>query len=65
MSPGRIASIAEDTHDAVRAEAVPGIPGRRDEWVRFMDGVIIPFQAAKGMTIVGTFLAEEDPDLHV
>jgi quinol monooxygenase YgiN len=40
-------------------------PGRRDEWVKLMDEVIIPFQAAKGMTIVGTFVAEEDPDLYV
>ncbi len=40
-------------------------PGRRDEWVTLMDEVIIPFQVAKGMTIVGTFVAEEDPDLYV
>jgi hypothetical protein len=40
-------------------------PGRRDEWVRFMDEVIIPFQVAQGMTIVGTFVSEEDPDLYV
>ncbi len=40
-------------------------PGRRDEWVRLMDEVIIPFQVAKGMTIVGTFLTEDDPDLYV
>jgi NIPSNAP protein len=40
-------------------------PGRRDEWVRFMEEVIIPFQVAKGMTIVGTFVAEDDPDLYV
>ena len=41
------------------------LPGKRDEWVRFMDEVIIPFQVAKGMTIVGAFVAEEDPDLYV
>jgi hypothetical protein len=40
-------------------------PGRRDDWVRLMDEVIIPFQVERGMTIVGTFLAEEDPDLYV
>jgi hypothetical protein len=40
-------------------------PGRRDEWVKLMDEVIIPFQVAKGMTMVGTFIAEEDPDLYV
>ena len=40
-------------------------PGRRDDWVRLMDEVIIPFQVERGMTIVGTFVAEEDPDLYV
>ena len=40
-------------------------PGRRDEWVTLMDEAIIPFQVAKGMNIVGTFVAEEDPDLYV
>lgn len=40
-------------------------PGRRDDWVRFMEEVIIPFQVGKGMVIVGSFVAEEDPDLYV
>jgi quinol monooxygenase YgiN len=40
-------------------------PGKRDEWVKFMDEVIIPFQASKGMVIVASFVAEEDPDLYV
>ena len=39
--------------------------GRREEWVRFMEEVIIPFQVAKGMNIVGSFVAEDDPDLYV
>ncbi|HSR22386.1 MAG TPA: NIPSNAP family protein [Candidatus Eisenbacteria bacterium] len=40
-------------------------PGRRDEWVDLMEQVIIPFQAEKGMVIVASFVAEEDPDLYV
>jgi quinol monooxygenase YgiN len=40
-------------------------PGRRDEWVKVMEEVIIPFQASKGIVIVGSFVAEEDPDLYV
>ncbi len=40
-------------------------PGRRDEWVKFMEEVIIPFQASKGMVVVGSFTAEEEPDLYV
>ncbi len=40
-------------------------PGQRDNWVRFMEEVIIPFQVSKGMEVVGSFVAEEDPDLYV
>jgi NIPSNAP len=36
--------------------------GQRDNWVRFMEEVIIPFQVSKGMVIVGSFVAEESPD---
>lgn len=41
------------------------LPGRRDEWVKLMDEVVVPFQIAKGMVIIGTFIADEDPDLYV
>ena len=40
-------------------------PGRRDDWVRVMEEQIIPFQSSQGMVIVGSFVAEEDPDLYV
>jgi hypothetical protein len=40
------------------------LPGRRDEWVKLMDEVIVPFQIAKGM-VIGTFIADNDPDLYV
>jgi hypothetical protein len=30
-----------------------------------MEEVIIPFQVSKGMVIVGSFVAQEDPDLYV
>ncbi len=39
--------------------------GRRDEWVRFMEEEIIPFQISKGMVVVGSFVAEQEPDLFV
>lgn len=39
--------------------------GKRDEWVRFMEETIIPFQTEKGMHIVASFVAEEEPDLYV
>ena len=40
-------------------------PGRRDAWVRYMEEVVIPFQTAKGMTVVASFVDEEDPDGYV
>jgi NIPSNAP len=40
-------------------------PGQRDNWVKFADEVMIPFQTAKGMTIVGSWTGEEDDDLFV
>jgi hypothetical protein len=40
-------------------------PGQRENWVRFMEEEIIPFQQAKGMTILGSFIGEEEDDLYV
>lgn len=40
-------------------------PGQRERWVKFMEEVIIPFQVSKGMVVVGSFIAQEDPDLYV
>ena len=40
-------------------------PGKRDEWVRFMEEVIIPGQAAKGIVIVGSFVGQQEDDLYV
>ena len=40
-------------------------PGKRDEWVRFMEEIIIPGQMAKGIVIVGSFVGQEEDDLYV
>jgi hypothetical protein len=40
-------------------------PGRRDEWVRYMEEVVIPFQESQGMTVVASFVDEKDPDGYV
>jgi hypothetical protein len=40
-------------------------PGQRDNWVRYMEEVIIPFQTEQGMTIVGSFVGQEEDDLYV
>ena len=40
-------------------------PGRRDDWVKFMEEVIIPFQVSKGMVVVGSFVGQEADDLYI
>lgn len=40
-------------------------PGTRDQLVKVMVEEVIPFQASKGMIIVGTFVNEEDPDAYI
>ena len=40
-------------------------PNQRNNWVKFMEEVIIPFQVSKGMVIVGSFVGEQDENLYV
>ncbi len=40
-------------------------PGQRDNWVRFMEEQIIPFQESQGMTISGSFVGQEEEDLYI
>src|ERR1039458_8499094 len=40
-------------------------PGKRDEWVRYMEEIIIPFQVSKGMVITASFVDEEHEDSYV
>ncbi len=40
-------------------------PGKRDEWVRFMEEVIVPFQVSKGMVITGSFCGETDESVYI
>ena len=39
--------------------------GQRDNWVRFMEETIIPFQVSRGMVITGSFVGQEEEDLYV
>lgn len=41
------------------------LPGQRENWVRFMEEEIIPFQVSKGMTILGSFVGEEEDNLYI
>ena len=41
------------------------LPGQRNNWVKYMEEIIIPFQVSKGMAIVGSFVGEEELDLYV
>ena len=40
-------------------------PGQRENWVKFMEEEIIPFQTSKGMVIAGSFTSPEEDDLYV
>lgn len=39
--------------------------GHRERWVKLMEETIIPFQVSRGMVVVGSFVAPEEPDLYV
>ena len=41
------------------------LPGQRENWVKFMEEEIIPFQESQGMTILGSFTGEEEDDLYI
>ncbi len=41
------------------------LPGQRENWVKFMEEEIIPFQVSKGMVILGSFTGEEEDDLYI
>ncbi|MCY4525656.1 MAG: NIPSNAP family protein [Anaerolineaceae bacterium] len=38
----------------------PVLPGKMDDWVKFMDEEIIPWQMSKGMCIPGSFVDKEN-----
>jgi hypothetical protein len=40
-------------------------PGRRDDWVRYMEDVIIPYQESKGAVVHGSFIDDEDENRYV
>jgi hypothetical protein len=38
------------------------LAGQRDAWVKYFEEKIAPFQTAKGMVILGSFVDEQDDD---
>ena len=40
-------------------------PGKMEEWLKVMEGEIIPFQVSKGMVITGSFRGEKDESVYV
>jgi hypothetical protein len=40
-------------------------PGKMAEWLKLMEGEIIPFQVSKGMVICGSFEGETDKSIYV
>ena len=57
--------IQEGTECSSNLEEYRTLPGQRENWVRFMEEEIIPFQVSKGMTILGSFVGEEEDDLYI
>ncbi len=41
------------------------LPGKMDDWVDFMETVVIPFQVSQGMMITASFRGEEDDSVYV
>ena len=41
------------------------LPGKRQDWVDYMERTVIPFQVSKGMVVVGSFVGLEEDDLYV
>ncbi len=41
------------------------LPGERQNWVDYMEDVIIPFQQSKGMSIAGSFVGSQDDHTYV
>ena len=40
-------------------------PGQRDNWVKYMEETVLPFQISKGMVVIGSFVGEEEDDLYI
>lgn len=40
-------------------------PGQMENWVKYMDDTVIPFQTSKGMVVAGSFVGDEEDDLYV
>ncbi len=40
-------------------------PGQRENWVKYMEETVLPFQISKGMVVIGSFIGEEEDDLYV
>ena len=40
-------------------------PGQRDNWVRYMEEVIIPHEVSKGMVVAGSFIDQEDDNHYI
>ena len=41
------------------------LSGERENWVNFMEEIVIPFQVSKGMVILGSFVGQEEDDLYI
>ncbi len=40
-------------------------PGQREQFVKYLEETVIPFQISRGMVVVGSFVAQEEDDLYI
>ena len=40
-------------------------PGMREQWVKWSEEKVIPFQVSKGVVVVGTFVSNDNPDVYI
>ena len=40
-------------------------PGKMDDWIDYMESVVIPYQVARGMVITGSFRGDTDDTVYI
>jgi hypothetical protein len=66
---GKLTTVRQTAKEGTMAfyelRQYPVLAGKMDEWVRFMEEEIIPFQVSKGMVITGSYRGEDDDTVYV
>lgn len=60
-----VVSVNAETTAFYEIRRYQAYPGRRDELVRVMENVVIPFVESRGMTVTGSFVDEQDANGYI